>query len=1361
MAFNMTPATPQRPTPGAFVNTPAPGRPAIFRSTSGPGQAPQPAPLVPSAPSETPIQRAARTVNAMLERDDRYPSLETYIAQGFSGEYDIPTSPAWTPFQKLKTYPVPEAVFEQVDRTQMSTRMGLFSEINHAWVAVDNQLYLWDYTHPNPELIGFEEQANTIQCVKLVRPRPNVFLASISYLLVVATTTDIFLIGVQCQQGAEGVHGVTLYRTGLSVSVRGISVGVIEGSPKTGRIFFAADNGSEDVYEINYQQEDRWFSSKCSKKNHVQKSVSLPALPFYATAKPPGIQQMVIDDTRNLLYTLSTNGTIKVYHMRTSSTLEMAVWRTLAHVKTQCGHITNGSRTLDDMKIVGIDPIISSEADHLSLLATTTTGCRLYFSTTSGGWKTDAMSPPSSMQVRHIRFPPLDGETALAEQTTSTQIQQYQGAPLVGFGSKFLTRTESACRYAPGSFFAFVRKRDDDRFHTLFMSAPHTGLLGQRHEAPRFSETGQIMDLRSDVLDVGRVSEPFAASSGPTGFGNELALQFDKPLNEFAILSAFGIDTVRRRRLVDIFAAIIKYGGGQEGMDGDVRKLVKQYGLSEIASTALAVACGQGSDVGPDSRIAKVTDPEVLEFARRAFIEYGGKPQLTETATVEGLNVDNVRASPRHDGIAMYVARLVRSIWDTPIIKQAMTATGPALESTHSVAKLQDIQRALVQLQEFLESNKSFIDGLAGPDALGRVASRQEEVELQGENRALTSLLQMINNIIEGIAFVLVLFEERLEDILVLLPEESRDNVRKLTYQGLFSVEKGKELAKELVKAIVNRNIAKGSNVETVAEALRRKCGSFCSSDDVVIFKAQENLQKAADAGVNAERGRSQLNDSLRLFEQVAKSLSSEHLTAAVEKYIALEFYAGAIRLSLKVAQELDRGDKALSWLKDEQPLPDARQEFFVKRTACYDHIFKVIEAVDRAASAQSPTQDGVISQISRRRFEAYEEINNSQDEVFQNYLYDWYLSRGWADRLLEINTPFVIEYLRRSSETDIAHADLLWRYYAHYNDYLGAADVQFQLAKSPFNLSLEKRIEYLSRAKANASTRMNGFSEAGVRNRQSRQELLREISDHLDIGNIQDDILQRIKDESRLTPQRKAEVVAILDGAILPLDELYHQYADQAAYYDICLMIYHAADYRNLPDIRHVWSNVIQQTHTDAVTSGHTAPWELVADKVEKIARAVGLNEHVFPPNTVLQMLLQYTIQYYNIDPRVAQSASDPTCSNTLWPIDTFIRINAALETVVSTLETIWYAQEKPFVGRANRKLLVRWIIYAVEQWLSISRRTGLPFGGQENVLGLDDLLRVVLGSNELGKETEDDRHWAERGRVIRQIVEDSLKEY
>src|SRR5262249_3281870 len=136
------------------------------------------------------------------------------------------------------------------------------------------------------------------------------------------------------------------------------------------------------------------------------------------------------------------------------------------------------------------------------------------------------------------------------------------------------------------------------------------------------------------------------------------------------------------------------------------------------------------------------------------------------------------------------------------------------------------------------------------------------------------------------------------------LLDATRQRVRQLTYEALFSTSEGRELAKELVKAIVNRNIARGSNVDTVAEALRRRCGSFCSAEDVVIFKAQEQLKKASEAGADSASGRSLLNESLKLFEKVAGNLTMEHLQMAVTEYINMSFYAGAIHLALTVAQE-------------------------------------------------------------------------------------------------------------------------------------------------------------------------------------------------------------------------------------------------------------------------------------------------------------------------------------------------------------------------------------------------------------------------------------------------------------------------
>lgn len=80
MAYQMPPATPQRPGPGAFISTPAPNRPGLQRQSSMSQPPPHPQAL-PAPPAESPIERAARTINSMLERDNRYPSLEAYIGR--------------------------------------------------------------------------------------------------------------------------------------------------------------------------------------------------------------------------------------------------------------------------------------------------------------------------------------------------------------------------------------------------------------------------------------------------------------------------------------------------------------------------------------------------------------------------------------------------------------------------------------------------------------------------------------------------------------------------------------------------------------------------------------------------------------------------------------------------------------------------------------------------------------------------------------------------------------------------------------------------------------------------------------------------------------------------------------------------------------------------------------------------------------------------------------------------------------------------------------------------------------------------------------------------------------------------------
>lgn len=816
--------------------------------------------------------------------------------------------------------------------------MGLFADLNHAWIAIDNSLYLWDYTHPDPDLIGFEEQQQQITAVRLVTPRAGVFVSTISRMLVVATSSEIILVGLASQDTPGGGKSVSLFSTRLSISIKGLTINLIEGSAASGRIFFS-ESTSDDVYELTYQQEEKWFQNRCTKINHTGKGVSAfnpgPIFGFGQKTQQERLVNLTVDDTRSLLYTLSSRSTIRVFHMRPNNGLVLMITKTLVAILNDIGHMPNLTTDLlsPNITITSVDTISSREAVRLHLMATTSTGCRIFLSATSGGsydtYNISAIKSsdaPTSMQVQHVKFPPTDPKGPSPRQQNARQMVPYGNSQGPNTNSRALTGTRRAVRYAPGYFFCFVPKDAQGTSDSLFISAPDAGRVARQREntsMAKYPEFGIWPDLGSRAEDIGLASDPFSATTSPAGFGNELAVQYDEPVSEIAILTNTGVHTYRRRRLVDMLASALQVGGGDEGLDGDIKKFLRLYGAGETASTALAVACGQGLYVTSESRIARVTDPKVLEYARKAFIEHGGKPHINENQVMDHPTpaIDTVRPSPRHEGVALYVARLVRSIWKATIVKESVSPmSGLMVFPTMSMAKVQSISQDLIALKEFLGSNKNLIEGLAGPEALGLASTKQDEISLQAEHRALHSLVVLIENIIEGIAFVQVLFDEQIAEIMASLPAEIRKQVQDLTYEGLFSTANGKELAKELVKAIVNRNIANGSNVETVAEALRRRCGSFCSADDVIIFKAQELLKRSSETGGESESGRNLLNESLRLFKQVAGSLPMDRLQWAVESFITLQFYAGAIQLALDVAQESDRGNRALAWIQDGRP---------------------------------------------------------------------------------------------------------------------------------------------------------------------------------------------------------------------------------------------------------------------------------------------------------------------------------------------------------------------------------------------------------------------------------------------------------
>ncbi|KAL2176873.1 Non-repetitive/WGA-negative nucleoporin C-terminal-domain-containing protein [Thermothelomyces heterothallicus CBS 202.75] len=1356
----MNPVTPVRQIPGAFINTPAPGPNTVRRrlnfneaagagttgtgtmgtapepitSTLGSGQQEIATGMLPPPQARDdlpPVVKAAQVINQTLQLDESYPDIDSYCRPGASSDYDIQyADSSWAPFHKTSTYPIPDQVFSRLNQGAVSTRIGLFASINYAWAAIDDSLFLWDYTHPDPELIGYEDATHTITAVALVPPKPGVFVDTITHILVVATTTEITLLGVSATPTPSGSRSVALYQTKMSVHRGSSDVSLIVGTA-SGRIFLGGDTDT-DIYELFYQQEERWFSSRCGKINHTHQgwasvvpSLPLAGLPF-GQRQQEGLIALVVDDTRNLLYSLSNRSTIRTYHMETPEKLTKVIEKDKTSCLRDFAHMADSSPLFTDRtNIVSLSPIPATEASKLHLMALTDTGCRLFFSATSSASYTIGGSTslaPQSMQLQFVKFPPK--EPGARPRTVPGQSNEGQ----LDKTSRALDPSALGVRFAPGYFFDVVRKHSSSDI--LFVSAPDTGKIKATTPASalKYYEQGTWVDLEngSRILEIGLTTAPFSASKQPLGFGNELAVQFDSAPSEFAVLTNTGVHIVRRRRLVDIFANAIRTCSGEEGLEREMRKFLNQYGRVEAISAALAVACGQGSDLRAGT--GRAPDQKTENLARMAFVEYGGQPRIAESDGKQ-LVSESVRLSSRHDALALYLTRLVRTVWKSRVIATKAEAKGSlAVSSTVPAAKLIMIQENIERLRNFLEANKSTIQGLAGPS--DRLFSRQEEIANQKEHQALHGLRKLMESISEGISFVLMLFDERVSDIYARLDPASQQQFRDLTYEQLFSQTPGKELAKVLVKAIVNRNIASGANVETVADALRRRCGSFCSPDDVVTFKAQEQLQRASEQINNPNVLRTLLGESLRLFEQVAGSLTHSNLQSAVEQYTQLNYFAGAIQLCLTVAQQKDRGNTALTWVNDGKPANDSRKKAYDERKACYALIHEVLDKLEVAFAGEPEVVDGRPTLAATKRNEAYTVVNDSSDEVFHFDLYEWYIEKSWTDRLLAIDSPHVITYLQRLAETDYQHAELLCRFYTHRSRFFEAAQVQAALAKSDLNIGIKDRITLLSRAKGNASVNTIGIS------RQQQQLLNHEVTELLEIAHIQDDLLERLRADTRISPDKLPDIEEALDGPIKSVTELYNEYADQAAYFDLCLLIYHAADYHNPRVITDTWLRLIEQTSYETeqrqahwqlaqagqplpegvppITGEPPLPYESVSQQIQLIAHRTSLDSLVFPVDTLLPEVCKYAVN----NGQDASIGADPC-----WPVLLFLNLGVPHALVVQVLENMFDAQEAPFTGR-RRKIVVQWIAVAVEAWVrEVERRaagaaaSGGSFGASSSV--------------------------------------------
>ena len=118
----------------------------------------------------------------------------------------------------------------------------------------------------------YQELDQPIVSVGLVKPVHGVFVDQIQYLLVIATTSEVTVVGLA--SSSKTFSGdIQLFNTQLSASTDNVAINEIVGTDQ-GRIFMCTKNGQ--LFELFYDSgESSLFGQrKCRKKNHSQSIIS-------------------------------------------------------------------------------------------------------------------------------------------------------------------------------------------------------------------------------------------------------------------------------------------------------------------------------------------------------------------------------------------------------------------------------------------------------------------------------------------------------------------------------------------------------------------------------------------------------------------------------------------------------------------------------------------------------------------------------------------------------------------------------------------------------------------------------------------------------------------------------------------------------------------------------------------------------------------------------------------------------------------------------------------------------------------------------------------------------------------------------
>ena len=1251
---------------------------------------------VPNFASLPPLLLSSKYISDLIRVDSMTPGdlydpsnlskssgLDNYYFEKSSGLGDF------SRFEKVSQLDLPDRFFEEYNMTKVSTKMGLFPEINRSWIAVDNKVVLWNYQLPQSsfnhtsQFLTMDQIRHAIITVALVKPKKNIFVEDVNHLLLVSTAMDIYIYAVKYDSKSNNLE---IFNPNLSVTSQGLIVNKFVTNEETNDIYFTGEGDGINVWRLDYHKNVSFLKNKCDKvcltKTTLSSVLPINKIPGFdlfthetdtalndskAQGKnsviPESITQLEIDSGRQLLYTLSNRSVIRVYKLQHSQELfshysvltPHEMFKSLSQLIPDISNL----KAFSKFRIVNISKITTQESSHILLIATTNYGGRILFKIGMSTTLSSCASAPrrtlssTKLSVVCMKFPPASEKPKVnCELDNYARIKQYVAVMVSNQqNSDLLKSTKFAKILSPGVFLAVQKTKTSD---TLFVASVNYGFLKQNNKFVEDAEFLSINECRKDsesapifVHDIIQLTPSMNATNTPNGYANIQASQYTKKPLQFAVLTNYGVSIFQYRTSDKILAPL---------NDQVVENFIEENGYEETCSSLLYLACSYG---------VYRADGLMKSKAQLLFSHAGNNARLTENSSVSAQlhhlpiqpvvqqpMAEQVVLSDRFYGTCLLISRLLKDVWNAKVFAPLShikllsdgTVEVASVKDDNLILKELNISKSqteyfigsIVVLIEFFNANSTKIPGLDAPTYSSDPSKFDNEICSRTEHIAFKSLIRALNSMKEAFSFLMVLIEEThsqqssFNEVLKYLSLTNQLNLLNLRFKDLLlPTAEVKNLIKDLLSSIINRNILKGGLIDLIASSLQGRCGSFCSANDVYIFKAIENMTRAKSIGnTEVELKLKYLNNAVAFFEQASDALTLENIENSVDIMLSLDFSSGAVKFLLNLSSKLygfptakpsPLGVGMESSAKEIQIHMEENQR---KRTKLFDLIFSILVKLDKKALQVAELNNQyAINEFTEVRDMTYDICFASTDRSFHYEFYRWFINRGCSEILLTVETSYILPFLEEAAQNDLELTELLWLYHARRENYEQAATILFSLAISEFPLNLSKRIEYLSRA----SGFCNCTCPPSIRQKMIQlSSLIREL---FDVANVQLDLVNTIEGEKRIKEDNKKTAIEALSSKIQNISELFNSYADPLGYYEICFKIFCISDYKNPDDIFKRWELLFESLFHDFVSSKKKSqPFYMsLSDSVSSIGKKLCANDFVFPVSKLIKLMHKF----------------------------------------------------------------------------------------------------------------------------------------